>query len=354
MGKDPYEIPPGWKGGFRDTDPKFAYPQIKPDLSSLGDLQSNYKNMDKITRMQGIPWPEFSWLSEPNKNDSRVYQKMATDVSRIGYDDQGRIWSIVCPQIGETIPFLGCVNVEVTVEGTRGWVDEPSYTLYADMIVTVQLWLTKNPDAMKEPLYDLFKTVLKDDFPDSKANAIQVPTHNKGENWNRVFTLVNGTAPEFEAPAFAEHWKDDAYSVSHLYATVGDPRPRKTHNGDLFAKLLVDTFSDVSGGFLRSGNTLSWNIWLEHPEPVITEHWKTHAERWRTSIDVEHANPRIDGFPEEELVGPIRYFDGTEMSKASELVEKMQARIKTTVTLMKEELVTDKLRKIATSIFNHF
>jgi len=353
MGSEIYEPPPGWVGGFRETNPKFPYPQTGPDLSSLGDIQSNYANIEKITRMQRVLWPEFSWLSEPNDPTSRVFQKLATDISRIGYDDQGRVHSIICPQMGQNVPTLGNINVEVTVNGVRGWVDEPSANCYADMSVTLKMWLTKNPDAVAgDPLYDIIKAILKDDFPDSKENGIVVATHNRGQKWNPLFSLTNSTSTEFEIPEFALHWDDEAYGVAHLFATIGDTAPRKTRLGDDFAKILLDTFSAVSGGFVRKGNTLSWNVWLEHPEPVDTKEWETHSEKWRKSIGIDHQPPHVDGFPDDRQVPSIKYYDGSKLKGFPSLVEDMHKKIKAFFLKAKDEKIDSKLNDIKERITN--
>jgi len=347
MGSETYEPPPGWVGGFRETNPKFSYPQTGPDLSSLGDIQSNYANIEKITRMQRMLWPEFSWLSEPNDPTSRVFQTLATDISRIGYDDQGRVYSIICPQMGQNVQTLGTINVEVTVNGVRGWVDEPSATLYADMSVTLKLWITKNPDDVGgDPIYDVLKSILKDDFPDSKENGIEVVTHNRGQKWNPLFSVTNSTSTDFETPEFALHWDDDAFGVAHISVTIGDTAPRKTRLGDEFAKILLDTFSALSGGFVRKGTTLSWNVWLEHPEPVDTKEWETHSEKWRKSLDIDHQPPYIDGFPDERLVPSIKYFDGSKLKQFPTLVKDMHKKIKAFFLKAKDEKIDSKFLDI--------
>ena len=111
------DVPPGWKGGFAQSNPAFAYPD--PVLTSL-DMPDNLDNIPKIQRQQKVLWPEFSWETEKGKADSRCFQMFAPDISRVGYDDTGRVWSIICPQQGVCFSSKGCLNVEVTVTGTRG------------------------------------------------------------------------------------------------------------------------------------------------------------------------------------------------------------------------------------------
>jgi hypothetical protein len=53
------------------------------------------------------------------------------DISRLGYTNEGRVCAIICPQQGACSPSLGCMNVEVTVTGQRGWADEANRKLAA-------------------------------------------------------------------------------------------------------------------------------------------------------------------------------------------------------------------------------
>ena len=132
-------IPKGWIGGFMESNPAFAYP--KPDLSSLPML-GNMENIDKLTRQQAAIWPQFSWLTVPGDESSRCFQMFAPDISRIGYTDRGRVYSVICPQQGSFSPSFGTLNIEVTVTGNRGWVDEPSKTLAADISVEGNIWFS--------------------------------------------------------------------------------------------------------------------------------------------------------------------------------------------------------------------
>lgn len=89
-------------------------------------LLQNMDNIDKLQRRQKVLWPESSWQSEPAQADKkRCFQMFAPDISRIGYTNEGRVYSIICPQQGIRIKDILCLNVEITVTGQRGWVDEP-------------------------------------------------------------------------------------------------------------------------------------------------------------------------------------------------------------------------------------
>jgi hypothetical protein len=63
-------IPPGWKGGFAESNTKFAYPYS--DLSSI-PLTDNLKCIDNITRQQEVEWPKFSWEAEQGNPQSRCF-----------------------------------------------------------------------------------------------------------------------------------------------------------------------------------------------------------------------------------------------------------------------------------------
>jgi hypothetical protein len=128
-------VPPGWVGGFAASNPAFAYPT--PDLMALKML-GNMDNIPRLRRQQKVLWPEFSWETVLGKPASRCFQMFAPDISRLGYDDTGRVWSIICPQQGVCEPSIGCLNVEVTVTGQRGWADETNREVAADMTSKVR------------------------------------------------------------------------------------------------------------------------------------------------------------------------------------------------------------------------
>ena len=161
------QVPPGWIGGFAESDPKFAYPD--PDLSDL-PMCDNMKNIDHIQRQQKVLWPEFSWETTKGTPDSRCFQMFARDISRLGYDDRGRVWSIICPQQGVVFPSTVTLNVEVTVTGQRGWANEINRELAGDMTVTGKIWFS--PSANQNPIvklmWDYFKGKTAPPFPRTK------------------------------------------------------------------------------------------------------------------------------------------------------------------------------------------
>lgn len=114
----PNHIPAkGWKGGFLKKHPKMNYPS--PNLDGL-KFTDNLDNIHKITRQQRVLWPEFTWETRKGEKDpKRCFQMFAPDISRIGYDNSGQSWSIICPQQGTFIPGVGTLNVEVTVTWSK-------------------------------------------------------------------------------------------------------------------------------------------------------------------------------------------------------------------------------------------
>src|SRR3984885_15775052 len=99
---NPSFIPAGWIGGFSDKPPGQPYPNAEL-LSSL-DFEKNLDHIPCITRMLRAKWPEFSWETTKGDPATRMYQMFAPDISRLGYGNTGKVWSIICPQQGVYFP----------------------------------------------------------------------------------------------------------------------------------------------------------------------------------------------------------------------------------------------------------
>ena len=288
---------PGWIGGFAASNPAFAYPDPDrsdphPDLSSLPML-GNLDNIDKLQRQQPVKWPEFSWETIPGDSGSRCYQMFAPYISRLGYTNEGRVYSIICPQQGISSPKFGTLNVEVTVTGQRGWVDENAkQPLAADMKVEGKIWFS--PSAMQNVkvklLWALFDS-LGLQFPTDKSKAICVTTHKPKEPKQPIFPLAYGETTAFPIPEFARH-ENEAWGVGHLGVEIGPIK--KT------GQKIVDDFNAL----VMAGNVLTWNVWFTAPCYVDKVEWATHAERWRRSIEADHGSPDGEGTT-------AKYFDGT-------------------------------------------
>jgi len=307
---------PGWIGGFSTSNPAFAYPN--PNLSSL-PLLGNMDNIPRLKRQVDVLWPEFSWETVHGDPSSRCYQMFAPDISRAGYDDAGRVWSIICPQQGAYSPTLGSLNIEVTVTGQRGWMDETVSDrdidlLAIDMNVTGKVWFA--PSAKDSFIYNFLKLLLEKEglsFPLDKPHAIQVTLHKVGDPNDPTIAVRSGLDSGFKNPDFAMHYPD-AWGVANVAVEIG---PILTCNNavvDDFNAVVMDVFNMVSGNILKQGNVLAWNVWFDAPTIVNQSEWKNHAELWRQSLDTGHGYP--DGPPTQP-----RYFDGTYFKPFGGLVE---------------------------------
>ncbi|MEM7587579.1 MAG: hypothetical protein AAF560_29595 [Acidobacteriota bacterium] len=305
---------PGWVGGFEESNPAFAYPD--PDLSSLPVLD-NMANIPKLQRQQSVFWPEFSWQTIQGDPDSRAFQRFAHNISRLGYDDTGRVWSIICPQQGVCLDKIACLNVEVTVTGQRGWANESNKQMAADMGVVGTIWFSpgSHQNWLVREAWKLFEDSSQP-FPSTKANAMKVTTHAEGQPDQPLFSLRSGQTTEFEAPAFAKH--PEAWDVSNLSVQIG-PLEQTGHEGvDTFNQKILDIFNIGSANMLQLNNVLTWDVWFTAPELVDQEEWATHAARWRHSIDTDHG-----ASPAGSVSSPARYFDGTEVEPLEVVEEEM-------------------------------
>ncbi len=314
-------VPPGWIGGFAESNPAFLYPD--PNLTSLPMLD-NMANIPRIKRQQRIYWPEFSWETIKGDPNSRCFQRFAHDISSIGYDDTGRIWSIICPQQGACAHNIACLNVEVTVTGQRGWVNETNRELAADMSVEAKIWFSpsSHQNWLVRQAWDLFaKESLP--FPSDKANAIQVSTNKVGDPKQPVFPVLIGQSPLFEAPWFAKH-QEKAWTVGHIEVQIGGIIPKNHPTVDTFSQKILDIFNIATGNMLLAGNILTWNLWFIPPQLVNTVAWATHAERWRKAIDADHG-PKSS---------KPRYADGSVFKPREDLLQEADDIIKIIESLL--------------------
>lgn len=303
---------PGWEGGFEQSNPAFAYPN--PDLSSL-PIYDNMANIPELKRQQKVVWPEFSWLTEPGNKESRCYQMFAPDISRLGYDDSGRVYSIICPQQGASSPTLGSFNVEVTVTGNRGWADETTKEIAADMGVKGKIWFA--PGAHENKFVKLIGEFFKAEglnFPFNKDNAIVIKTSIPGNPDQPIFPLTKGQTKEFKIPDFAQH-EGISWSVAHLGVQIGEIEVKENQKEIVtdFNQLILNLFNLASGNMLKKDNILTWNVWFTAPEVVNQEEWTNHAKFWRHSIDVDNTGPDGPG-------SIARYYDGTPFKPLKELL----------------------------------
>ena len=194
------------------------------------------------------------------------------------------------------------MNVEVTVLNTRGWVDEDTKELAADMTVVGKVWFS--PSAMENSITrylwgEFSKSGYK--FPSTKENAIVIKTSEPGNPGQPIFTIRKGQSTGFPIPSFAKH-KKKAWTVGHINVEIGEIEQTDDAVVNEFNSLVIEAFNLYSGNLLASGNTLTWNIWCKAPSLVDQQEWRHHAETWRHSIDAGHGSP---GGPRTTA----RYFD---------------------------------------------
>jgi len=308
----PNKVPaPGWKGGFLAQHPEMNYPNVNLDALSL---TGNLDNIGKITRQQRALWPEFSWETQKDQpNPKRCYQMFAPDISRVGYDDIGQSWSIICPQQGTFIQGLGAMNVEVTVTGQKGWVDETNKSMAVDMIVKPKIWFS--PSAKQSPtvrlLWALFDLQALD-FPSEKSRAIQINTFKTAQQTQRIISIRDGLFMPDTNPSFTDH-SQESWSHANVEVEIGpiDVNPHPVV--DEFNHLVMNAFNLASGNMLQIGNTLAWNVWFDAPSLVDENEWRYHADKWRKSIDADHGSPDGNG------TAP-RYADGQPFNVEQELI----------------------------------
>jgi hypothetical protein len=309
--KQPSFIPAGWIGGFSDKPPVQPYPNDKL-LSSLVPLQRNMDNIPKITRMLRAKWPEFSWEQTPGDTGSRLYQMFAPDISRLGYGNDGRVWSIICPQQGVYFQSIGVtMNIEVTVTGNRGWINEnaPQAELFAaDLTIKPTIWFSSDPDEgyFWGLLQELDK-IWNNKLPLSKLKGIKL----NASNWNSSDEKIQvrmGERPDYAYPARAKHWDQYAWAVANLAVKIGAIDLTGDANVDYFNSWVMTIFNLASGNLLLKDNILTWNLWAGSPELVNQAEWQNHAVYWRDSIDVHHRPPVGEGTGITDIKGT--QFDG--------------------------------------------
>jgi hypothetical protein len=317
----PSFIPAGWIGGFSHT-PSVPYPDS--ELISSLPFERNLDHIPNITRMLRAKWPEFSWEVTKGDSSTRMYQMFAPDISRLGYDDTGRVWSIICPQQGVYLQSLGItLNVEVTVTGNRGWINEtaPIENLFAaDIKIKPTIWLS--PDSHDLPLWTMLLSLdnkWENKLPLSKAKGIRLNASNADGSGDAIQVRM-GEHTDWPFPEQARHWCDYSWAVANLAVKIGRIDLTSQLEVDLFNILLMELFNLGSGNLLQQNNILVWNLWAGSPELVNQEEWAHHAEYWRHSIDVNHRPPEGTGTT-------ITDFHGNPFKADSFLVKKIESFI---------------------------
>ena len=83
-----------------------------------------------------------------------------------------------------------------------------------------------------------------------------------------------------------------------------------------------EIFNGVMGNMLAETNLLTWNVWFVAPTLVDKKEWRTHAERWRESIDADHGSSDGAG-------SKARNADGSDFTAIENLFDIEKEKIET-------------------------
>ena len=217
------------------------------------------------------------------------------DISRLGYTDEGRVYSVICPQQGSCSDLFGCLNVEVTVTVTgAGSTRRPRNRKVAfDLTTEAKVWFT--PFALKQHpiaalLWEIFRTSGLA-FPDKKSNALIINLWNSDDTTNHVLPGRSSKPRALKVLRCAKHWKDNAWAVANLEVKIGTIKKTGSEEiVDIFNQLVMDAFNVSSGNLLTPGAVLTWNVWFAEPALVDIKEWAEHA---REVARIHRCRPRL-------------------------------------------------------------
>jgi len=295
-----------WVGGYIGKNEKLDYPQTKPDLSSV-PMTGNHDNIDKLDRMMKVKYPEFSWLVDKGDTSTRRYIKMYHDISRIAYTNEGKVYSIICPQLGldlDRFCLPGTGNIEIHVGAVRGWVNEDTHTVCADVTLEAIVWIDmKESEKRKHP--HLARFVEKLDtlgLPFSKENGMVISAYCPGKPYEPNCPLLNGTDSSPPVPIYAEH--DESFSVAHIATKIVNTKTGIERTDDVY-EILSLFMEIILPGMLSPGSIIDWNLWFESPEPVNQTEWRDHTEGMRLGIRDHNRGTDLG-----REIGMLRNYDG--------------------------------------------
>jgi hypothetical protein len=316
-------------GNFNPPRPEL----LNGDISNL-DWQTNHSDHDDsllVQRFMRVEWPEFSWTDFDGK---RIFQKLTSDISRLGYTNDGLLTHFICPQMGKLTDVLGTAQVEVTVTKQRGYVDESKLPQPIDHIINpdtpnaqqehwcnldievlVQVWF---PDVLKSgpnvsfivnSIVSILQSSFGITFPHSKQTAIKVGAIDY-DTRRTYLSYKKGRNPGFTAPAFTIH--PEACAATYLRAIV-NPQPNppsgmdsadeagkfRAHATYELHKSLFKIFNMMYHNIL--GGELSWNINMSCPELLDSDAkrqaWEDHRRLWQESMGTVHGAAHLDQSP---------------------------------------------------------
>lgn len=314
-------------GGF--NPPSFDI--LSADLRQL-DWQTNHSDHDDsivVQRFMRAQWPEFSWIDSTGR---RVFQKLTSDVSRLGYTNNGLMTHLICPQMGKLTNILGTAQVEVTVTKQRGYIDESKLPQPVDHIINsnapnaeqehwanfdigveVNIWFpdvfdrsNSNVNSVVREIISLAQSAFGVTFPQSKQTAVKLGSTD-AVTGNPYLTLKPGRNPTYEPPDFTLH--PEACAVTYLRAII-DTFPKEPSgmdssdvDGQFRARATYELHKTLFSVFNRMYHNilvgeLTWNINLSCPELVNTDaarqEWEQHRTLWQQSMGTPNGTSHKD------------------------------------------------------------
>ena len=293
-------IPPGFRGGGEAymSRPKSKRSEI--DISYTGGLiddrlenmklYGNHERDEQGTRMARGWWPEFRWnITDSNVDYSydMVYQRFDQDITRLLYNDKGEILSLICPQIGNCVDYLGCLKSEVTITHIKGWINEKEKKAHGYLKGVLAVWIDKyDIDAPPQLIQLIKKYYPKDILPFSKKNAIIIPWYNTD----------GGELTEFHENIPDPYLHKDAWMSISIAAYVGEVKKTGNNNIDMINNIIVNIINLGTGNRGSKGNLLRWDFYLTKPELVNKQEYMDHVEKFKVSYQICLRNNNMKGY----------------------------------------------------------
>ena len=263
-------IPYGFQGGCLGYGSDFG----SKEFESI-PIRGNHDRDLEGTRMMRGWWPEFNWFEFPNtSSDRKLYMKADQDITRLLYNDQGEILSVICPQFGTCIPYLGCLRIEVTVSHVKGWINENEKTCRGNIKFIGKMWID---DFSKENPHGIIKYITenyKGNLPFSKKHAIQISGDGNKELTDPNIKLqdMNDIIPNLHPESYI------VIGFKELF--IG---PIKNTENKFIDQMIVDLASIYQGNMFQNGNIMSWQVYCTKPELVDMNEYLSHVKELKDS-----------------------------------------------------------------------
>ena len=273
------KIPRGFIGNGKGYNSDFNSKEYN-NIPLLTNHERDHEVHKGNKRMMRGWWPEFNWFSTPESNKYKVYSQLYNDVSRVLYNEEGEILSIICPQLGQCIKYLGCVRVEITVTHIKGWINEIDKTCKGEFQGHLKIWISEQDTGSE--LINIIKKTYKGYLPFIKDNAIIVDFYSNKELTNKSIQFVDSMdiSPNLHPMAW--------FIVSFQSAYVGYPT---NVNNPILDNIILNLVNINTANLFKTGNKLNWSIYLSAPELVDYNEYLEHVELMKNSYKLDQGNP---------------------------------------------------------------